>query len=800
MPLSVKVLIAFVLAAGPAYTAQLSLPAPSTDPLQAAQAFDARSRAIVVYAACSLEAEFLKIRAEIARDNYEHQGEDLTSILLAKLAFARAREAECRVTVPRGGVPPFVEGDGATDAQRAAYYAARIPGFPACARSIGGTAQLSYTLTAQCIVQQVNETIRAMRKEGLMGTAGTYCVIPPRIATTGDFDVNVRELVRILYYAGNAQPGRSAPLLETATVKHMYENLLAARGKPAPDDYSVVHGCGDIANEELGSPEDTADRREFPGEVLEALGDVGEWALRYWLALLGFLGFAAAAASGGLLGLPLALAGATYATAGTLGTVSPVLPFADVRIGETENHRLMIESSRFLTNQAIITELERKRRDVDGIKTDQAKVKTWLLERLARIAREDFEEYNSRPYTRYSLEALINLHDFSEDSEVRLAAHNVLDLSAAKFAIVGNRGRRIVPFRRLDENDGRSGTPPEYLYNIASGVDHEVARAMVLSGQTQLFGPFPDNDPAPRTMVNTAISTYRLPPVVQSLAIDRATPFEQTIQHAAVERVYRSRPFTLSAGGLRSGPTIEGPLGIGTRDTDRGVAMPTVLLPTSSGLFQYELIAFDGVGLGWERSENTCVARTFACGLNPRWGTLLSGRKGCIVPGSPKGVSFVSTAVCGLQPPHFYAALLTLPCDGRLCAAGATWGLLEALEPPVEPKSAVAADDPFFQQFMKTRGPAMAAAVASIDKATHTFTYRVGADPLIRARVAFPRAEIVSLGTLPAPVPATMGRLSNNQPTGLRRLANGHYLISAPATSASLEIDMRNPAAPARKP
>ena len=78
-------------------------------------------------------------------------------------------------------------------------------------------------------------------------------------------------------------------------------------------------------------------------------------------------------------------------------------------------------------------------------------MRDWLIRRLQDIAANDFQEYNSRPYSRYSLNAVLNLCDFAKgagDDDLALAARIVLDLSAAKFAATSNRGRRIVPFRR----------------------------------------------------------------------------------------------------------------------------------------------------------------------------------------------------------------------------------------------------------------------------------------------------------------------------------------------------------------
>ena len=117
----------------------------------------------------------------------------------------------------------------------------------------------------------------------------------------------------------------------------------------------------------------------------------------------------------------------------------------------------MIESSKYLINNAMIRELDAAGYDksaLDAKRDEQKQVREWLLTELQRITINDFDEYNSRPYTDYSLESILNLYDFSNlpgfsnDQEMCTASAIVLDLSAAKFVAGSNRGRRIVPYRR----------------------------------------------------------------------------------------------------------------------------------------------------------------------------------------------------------------------------------------------------------------------------------------------------------------------------------------------------------------
>ena len=86
---------------------------------------------------------------------------------------------------------------------------------------------------------------------------------------------------------------------------------------------------------------------------------------------------------------------------------------------ESENHRLMIESSRYLNNQIILAEIGPGDDNKKYIASDQAQVREWILTRLQRIVEEDFIEYNARPYQRYSLSAVRNLADFARDDQVK---------------------------------------------------------------------------------------------------------------------------------------------------------------------------------------------------------------------------------------------------------------------------------------------------------------------------------------------------------------------------------------------
>jgi hypothetical protein len=104
---------------------------------------------------------------------------------------------------------------------------------------------------------------------------------------------------------------------------------------------------------------------------------------------------------------------------------------------ETENHIILQETARYLINALL--------GNPDGSNRD------WLLRFMQQIARRDFYEFNSIPYTRYHIKALYALHDYAPDPEVRTAARGLLIWLFTKQAISGNMDRDHRPFRRRPE-------------------------------------------------------------------------------------------------------------------------------------------------------------------------------------------------------------------------------------------------------------------------------------------------------------------------------------------------------------
>ena len=791
----------------------LGFPEPVPDtPTRAEEQFPNRAKVVIETNACGREDDYLRIRAEMAQGNFDNEGEDLLHILVAKVAYIRAHSNPTLFQPPCTAQISRLPADFAARDHNLAVIKEQVPTTEEpCARESPSAPppnadpntpiSVKVTVDTQCMARQVNAAVKTMKKTKKLGSSGVPCIAnltdPILIAQLftggpkfgdvvvpeGEWDVNNRELVRLLYL-GTAFPGKAGGILEPSTIDYMYTDLLAATGKLSDGSYPILYDCNEPAGDELGSPEDRADRDAWYNDVKDFLGDALEWfGITYLTYGLGPFGAIA------LVVVPLLLAG-------TVGSPQDLLGDFKLSIPETENHRLNIETSKFLTNADSIARLKLENYGTGDLEDEQKEVRDWLMRRLQDIAQNDFQEYNARPYTRYSLNAILNLCDFAGgagDPDLALAARIVLDLSAAKFAATSNRGRRIVPFRRRSEQDGDEN---RYLHESISDADHEITRAMLLSGQTQTldknFEKTFDNTLRLKTlaeMVNAATSSYRLPFGALEKAVTRQA-FEQTIRHTSVERVEQSPAFTISAGGLATGPTAR--VLTFSSDTDLGDAMPTVIIPTIAGSYMKDLFRFDGVGLHHERSNNTCVAPGFACGLDPRLPI-------AFFPDHREGPAedmlfFVSSAESHFESgPHFYLAARIVHCvTGSACA----WGLMDVVEatppPPIGPMKA--ADDPAFGVFKEQRRAALRA-VTLDGKSRGVYTTAAGRQIVFglheptKLSPSEEEATVVSIDGKPPPEWKTSGGLIE---------ADGHGHATIKGSPRSVVIDFSDPLKPTR--
>jgi hypothetical protein len=280
--------------------------------------------------------------------------------------------------------------------------------------------------------------------------------------------------------------------------------------------------------------------------------------------------------------------------------------FLNIDIPETENHLLMIESSRYLINQLLHNRTGHSKYDnsVNG-----NGLSSWLLGYMQTIAKHDFLEFNSRPYARLALHPLYNLHEFAREEQIRTAAQILLDYTMVKFAVSSSRGRRVSPFRRLQHRINHQANPRNDLY--ADSGDQVAGFFMAYTGFIDREGnpgKFPES--LAYTALISGTAAYRPPPAAYILAMNRNNPASlhrfyhgtrprlrgsTDIADGGLEIYYNSPSFLLSAGGMFLNS------GYGHDEFDIGVqaweqtsrAQATTLIPTRADTKFADLIRFE---------------------------------------------------------------------------------------------------------------------------------------------------------------------------------------------------------------
>jgi hypothetical protein len=294
-----------------------------------------------------------------------------------------------------------------------------------------------------------------------------------------------------------------------------------------------------------------------------------------------------------------------------------------IDLPESENHRLLIESARYLSNQLLLDATHNPA--YDNFYNGE---REFLLRNLQNFAKYDFMEYNSRPYQRYSMDALFNLYDFARDPAIKTAAQVVLDYTTSKFALSSNQLRRAGPFRRQTV---RTDAANQTYYRNES--DPQTAFFLYWTGLSgNLGGTIPDWWAGETVLAG--LSSYLPPPSAVRNAMVKTTT-QETFYHGNRPRlsysdddpapgveIYSSSPsYLITAGGgwLPSGyGRDEWYERIGSNE-NYGSVQSTTLMPTNANTNRDSLIRFDGysdqspAGRG---NVNTCVQGGFACGLN----------------------------------------------------------------------------------------------------------------------------------------------------------------------------------------
>ncbi|QWF82603.1 hypothetical protein [Amycolatopsis sp. CA-230715] len=312
-------------------------------------------------------------------------------------------------------------------------------------------------------------------------------------------------------------------------------------------------------------------------------------------------------------------------------------------IPETENHNLLIQSTRLLHNESLpmLSQDEvansgnkavgtyDKSFDPDNIRNGlrhefDLKFSSWL--------RNDFLEYNARPYSRLQMIGLLNLYDFTKDESLRGTVRAVLDLLSAKSVTESQGELRNEPFRRKVEHWG------DPLFN-----GDPIAPMM----QVWVGDLAPFRTPAANFALEGALAgstTYRPPDVLADLLLQpKHDAYQQTYNgRGQNERVYGQPGFLLGGGGTATDCPYPNPAPVGGHcigsGNDSGTVLPITLIPRRDAakppadpravVSEAPMPGVDSVyhstNPGLVLSADSCIGTGFACAAgfdegSPRW-------------------------------------------------------------------------------------------------------------------------------------------------------------------------------------
>jgi len=326
-----------------------------------------------------------------------------------------------------------------------------------------------------------------------------------------------------------------------------------------------------------------------------------------------------------------------------------------VKIKETENHILLTEGSRYLTNQLIARILKQNGEDYSSYDNRKNGMTEFILKDLKKFLLNDFEEYNSRPYQKITLAGIHSIYEYAEDASVKEMAKMVLDYLSVKFASSSRGLRRVVPFCRQ----------PEHRKDLDILENDALSSAMALFvGDLTYLKQLPEEivirDPF---HINFAVGTYRVDDTVLDLifqSTQKNNDYFQLFGHLGFELYTGNDKYVINAGGKYINQ-----FDVGSGKTD-GWAVPIAILPTNGGVNKTELIRILG---DWRENKrhNMCVTKDFACGLNLMIPDHIP--ENCIEKdGDWTFINFKSPR-CALDY-GFYVAIYQRPCDNLHCRLG----------------------------------------------------------------------------------------------------------------------------------
>lgn len=272
------------------------------------------------------------------------------------------------------------------------------------------------------------------------------------------------------------------------------------------------------------------------------------------------------------------------------------------KIKDTENHVLMTEVARYLTNQLMLDETEDEYYD-----NEKNGFNDWMIDHLEYFFKHGFSEINSKPYAGYTIQTLLNLYDYARDERVKKSSRVLLDYLAMKYAMESSEGRRYPTFRRQYSR---------YLDERLDVADYMSAAMMIWAGQYDYLNhsdidlsnsalPYGD-----RIALNISLSSYRPHEYVYQHLFNPAESLQfYDFDHKGMQVVYKNADYVISGGGVHR--RLFPPFSM----LNDVLAAPTMIIPAKKGRMLNEMIYFLGYNKEKKRS-NLCVNKNFMCGFN----------------------------------------------------------------------------------------------------------------------------------------------------------------------------------------
>lgn len=267
-------------------------------------------------------------------------------------------------------------------------------------------------------------------------------------------------------------------------------------------------------------------------------------------------------------------------------------------VPETENHILMTEGSRYLTNQWLHRHGPPADRENPRYDNAANGLATWLADYLRELHDWGLFEFNSRPYLGYTVQALLNLEAFADDEEVAGQARAILDGLALRYSMSSLNLRRETPFRRQSKRhaDSRLDGDPMTAYMSVWAGDTPVNRAAPPANRHQ--------------RLIAALLPYRPPAeILQAVRQEAIKPIYMrhgNRAHGSPEIYFLEPGYLLSAGGVRPSPLL-------SREV---VTRPIMLLLNDAAMDHDECFHIAGRGR-YSRWNQTGVFPRFAVGNQP---------------------------------------------------------------------------------------------------------------------------------------------------------------------------------------